>query len=203
MSHNEQKDISLGDLKNLLHMYDTCPYCQSIMQFSLGKYTPILNKNSVIFVLSDMTVEVDLNSNKINYHSNEYFNHESEDGDNYKSLSNYVPINRKSSLEFFGTTKRCEDCKRFYYMIQHTLEVNATEVKLHSYLQDVCFIYEDYQVCYDYIKKVTKLYWYDQLDQSVYKEGMESKIWEVPLLNLRVDNPIEVIDRVKKLTIFT
>lgn len=81
------------------------------------------------------------------------------------------------------------------------VKTNNEEIDVVSCLKEINIIYEEHVISYCYDRQKTVLNIFEQEDFEVCA-GRQHTL-EIPLLDLNLKNPKEVVERIKKLHLFT
>ncbi len=171
-------------INEAINQRSDCPYCKCQMQISSKDLTIKNAKRNIIFkLLGKDLLSIDLDSEKIDIITNE----ESEDHIKYK----YNGINYERLI------LECYDCCQYSYTLQ--LKIDTSQLKVvNVVLNSEFFSVEENNILYEIKNNYSK----SNTSFSYYVED-ECKSYSLPLVTLDVDNPLQSLNKIKKLIIFS
>lgn len=205
---------NLEPIKDVLQLYNSCPYCRSPLIFKktrnaiittsddsdfdydsicYGDTNPIYEyryhptiRMKIEFKLDGLSVCINLDTRELTFTI-----HQNEPQTVYSG----------TVLRYFGSMKMCDDCTKFSYTIQHIVTTKNREVDVVSTLKEINIVHDNYIITQCYDTKKTELQVFEQ-DNGEGNSGSTYTL-DIPLLDLNLKNPEATVERIKKLHLFS
>jgi hypothetical protein len=178
--------IVFSSLKEAISYKKECPFCNSLLQFDNRDFSNIYkpyDRNLLFNLLGDDLLVIDLDTEKLDL----LLSKNKQDSVNYKY----------NGLHYQRLILECQMCFAFGYTLQ--IQIDMSNLKLFNILLNTeSLSYEDekgilYEIKNIYPSSSTSFCYYDE----------KVKHQRIPLINLDLKNPLETINKIKKLILFS